>query len=104
MAKYGGIVLDEMYAKESLVYDKHIGSLTGYSDIGKVNNLFMELEKDKKITTSRHPLARHPLAKCFLVFMITGLFIGLKFLMLIFPLQALHVLSYFQFCEKSFHI
>ena len=39
------VVLDEMYVKESLVYDKHTGSLTGYSDMGDVNNLFSELEE-----------------------------------------------------------
>ena len=49
LAKYVGLVLDEMYVKESLVYDKHTGSLTGYSDMGDVNNLFVELEKEKKI-------------------------------------------------------
>ena len=80
MAKYVGIVLDEMYVKESLVYDKHTGSLTGYSDMGEVNNLFMELELDKKSSTFRRPLA-----KCVLVFMIRGLFTSLKFPYAHFP-------------------
>ena len=80
LAKYVGIVLDEMYVKESLVYDKHTGSLTGYSDMGEVNNLFMELEQDKKSETSRRPLA-----KCVLVFMIRGLFTSLKFPYAHFP-------------------
>ena len=53
LAKYVGVVLDEMYVKESLVYDKHTGSLTGYSDMGDVNNLFSELEEEKKSTVSR---------------------------------------------------
>jgi len=74
LAKYVGIVLDEIYVKESLVYDKHSGSLTGYSDMGEVNNLFMELEQEKKSATYRRSLA-----KCVLVFMIRGLFTTLKF-------------------------
>ena len=44
LAKYVGIVLDQMCIKESLVFDKHTGSLTGYADLGEVNNLFTELE------------------------------------------------------------
>ena len=80
LAKYVGIVLDEMYVKESLVYDKHTGSLTGYSDIGEVNNLFTELEQDKKGSLSRRPLAKSVLA-----FMVRGLFTSLKFPYVHFP-------------------
>jgi len=36
--------------KESLVYDKHTGSLTGYSNMGDANNLFAELEEEKKFS------------------------------------------------------
>ena len=50
-----------MYVKESLVYDKHTGSLTGYSEVGDVNNLLAELEK--KIQSP---------GKCVLVFMVRG--------------------------------
>ena len=80
LAKYVGIVLDEMCVKECLVYDNHTGSLNGYSDMGEVNNLFMELEQDKKSATSRRPLP-----KCVLVFMIRGLFTSLKFPYAHFP-------------------
>ena len=80
LAKYVGLVLDEMYVKESLVYDKHTGSLTGYSDMGDVNNLFAELEEEKKSSVSRRPLA-----KCVLVFMVRGLFNRLKFPYVHFP-------------------
>ena len=48
--------------------------------MGEVNNLFMELEQDKKTGTSRHLLA-----KCVLVFMISGLFTSLKFPYAHFP-------------------
>ena len=30
LSKYVGIVIDEMYIKEGLVYDKSTGTLTGY--------------------------------------------------------------------------
>ena len=34
--KYVGIVLDEMHVKEGLYFDKHSGTLVGYSDLGAV--------------------------------------------------------------------
>ena len=48
LTEYVGIILHQMYVKESLVFDKHTGLLTGYTDIGEVNNLFIELEEEKK--------------------------------------------------------
>ena len=72
-----------MYIKESLVFDKHTGSLTGYADLGEVNNLFTELEEEKKSGTQKRPLA-----KCILVFMIRGLFTSLKFPYVHFPASS----------------
>ena len=83
LAKYVGIILDQMYVKESLVFDKHTGSLTGYADLGEVNNLFTELEEEKKSGTPKWPLA-----KCILVFMIRGLFTSLKFPYVHFPASS----------------
>jgi len=74
LAKYVSIVLDEMHVKDILVYDKHTGSLTRYSDMGEVNNLFAELEQDKKSSNYRRSLA-----KCILVFVVRRLFTSLKF-------------------------
>ena len=48
--------------------------------MGEVNNLFMELEQEKKSATYRRSLA-----KCVLVFMIRGLFTTLKFPYAHFP-------------------
>ena len=95
LAKYVGVVLDEMYVKESLVYDKHTGSLTGYADMGEVNNLFMELEQDKKSANSRRPLA-----KSVLVFMIRGLFNSLKFPYAHFPTASITGAELFPILRK----
>ena len=38
-------MFDQMYVKESLVFDKHTVSLTGYADLGEVS-LFSELEEE----------------------------------------------------------
>ena len=61
------------------MFDKHTGSLTGYADLGEVNNLFSELEEKKSGTQKR------PLAKCILVFMIRELYTSLKFPYVHFP-------------------
>ena len=81
LAKYVGLVLDEMHIKEGLYFDKHTGNLVGYSDLGEVNNLLSEYEDhfDKTGATPR------PLSKCMLVFMIRGLFTSMKFPYVQFP-------------------
>jgi len=34
LAKYVFVLIDEVYLKEGLVYNKHTGSLIGFSDLG----------------------------------------------------------------------
>ena len=34
------IVMDEMYIKEDLIYNKHIGELVGFTNLGDVNSIF----------------------------------------------------------------
>ena len=43
--KYTVIVMDEMYIKESLVYDKHNGSLIGFTNLGETNNHLLEFKR-----------------------------------------------------------
>ena len=95
LAKYVGIVLDQMYVKESLVFDKHTGSLTGRADLGEANNLFTELEEEKKNGTRKRPLA-----KCILVFMIRGLFTSLKFPYVHFPASSTRGTELFPILRK----
>ena len=75
LAKYVGIVLDEMYVKDGLYFNKHTGELIGYSDLGGVNNLLADYEQ--QLTTSN--TSPQPLAKCMLMFMVRGLFTSLKY-------------------------
>ena len=69
LAKFVTLVLDEMFIKEGLFFEKHSGALVGYSDIGEVNNFLADYKKEYK-ELGRTP---RPLAKCMLVFMIRGL-------------------------------
>ena len=81
LAKYVGLVLDEMYVKEGLFFNKHSGELVGFADLGEINNLLADYEQQLSIseTTPR------PLGKCVLLFMVRGLFTSLKFPYVQFP-------------------
>ena len=46
LAKYVSLVIDEMFIKEGLFFDKHSGALVGYSDIGDVNNFLADYERE----------------------------------------------------------
>ena len=81
LAKYVGLTLDEMHVKEGLFFDKHTGSLVGYSDLGEVNNLLSDYEQQ---LMSLHTAPR-PMAKLIVVFMVRGLFTSLKFPYVQFP-------------------
>lgn len=54
------ILLDEMYIKEDLVYDKHEGVLVGFADLGYINN-------------------QDVLAKSVMTFMVKGVFSSLRY-------------------------
>ena len=61
---------------------KSIGTLTGYLDLGEVNNLRMAAEEKFKDPSSN---MQRPLAKHMLIFMVRGLFTSLKFPYAQFP-------------------
>ena len=81
LAKYVGLVLDEMYVKEGLYFNKHSGELIGFSDLGELNNLLADYEQQLSSTET----APRPLGKCMLMFMVRGLFTSLKFPYVQFP-------------------
>ena len=43
------ILIDEMYIKESLVFDKHSGRMVGFVDLGEVNNHLAAFERSVEI-------------------------------------------------------
>ena len=81
LAKYVGLTLDEMHVKEGLFFDKHTGVLVGYSDLGEINNILSDYEKQLSASHS----TQRPMAKLMLVFMVRGLFTSLKFPYVQFP-------------------
>ena len=70
------VILDEMYIKEGLVYDKHSGALLGFTDVGSINNFLTEFEQS---LASDSDIPFKALSKTMLVVMVRGLFINLQF-------------------------
>ena len=70
IAKYVTVVLDEMYLREGLVFQKSSGALIGYTDLGEMNNILNDAERQYK----NPDVHQRPLAKVMLVFMVRGLF------------------------------
>ena len=45
LAKYVVVALDEMYLKEGLVFQSSSGAVVGYQDLGDVNNILHDAER-----------------------------------------------------------
>ena len=69
------LLLDEMHIKENLIYEKHSGSLIGFTNLGDVNNHLISFERKVDHTS----LDDVPLAKSMMTFMVRGLFTTLQF-------------------------
>ena len=81
LSKYITLVIDEMYIKEGLLYNKNSGALVGFEDLGDINNIIAQFERQAE---TEHALPR-PVAKCMLTFMVRGLFTSIKFVYAQFP-------------------
>lgn len=44
-AKYVTVVMDEMYVREGSVFQKSSGALIGYTDLGEINNMLNDAER-----------------------------------------------------------
>ena len=96
LEKYVTVVLDEMYIKEGLVFDKGTGSLISYQDLGDVNNIIHDAESCLKTPDNSH----RPLAKVILVFMIRGLFPPVKYPYAQFPVASTNGADLFRLFRK----
>jgi len=85
-----------MYIKEGLVFDKATRSLTGYQDLGDVNNIIHDAESCLKAPGNSH----RPLAKVMLVFMIHRLFTPLKYPYVQFPAASTEGVDLFPLFHK----
>ena len=69
------MLIDEMYIKENLVFNKHSGALIGFVDLCEINNHLIVLERslDEMITENLQ------LAKNVMTIMVRGLFTHLRY-------------------------
>ena len=68
-------VFDEVKLKEDLVYDKHLGEVVGFVNVGDVNNQLLQFEREWTSKLNDQP----PLATHMLTFMVRGLLSDLEF-------------------------
>ena len=81
--KYTGIVFDEIYIKESLVYNKHTNTLVGFANLGETNSQLLTFEKLLQSAPNSENV--EPLAKTMMVMMVRGLCSSLEFPLVQFP-------------------
>ena len=86
--KYVGLLGDEMYIKEGLVYDNSTGDLIGYCDLGDINNHLLHLEQEY-IHVGSDDKINNTLASTMMVLMVRGLFINFTFPYASFPTSNL---------------
>jgi len=86
LAKYVFLLIDEMYVKEGLVFDKSTGAITGFVDLGDMNNHFSDLEN--LISNGENKHSHHPLAKTLVVFMVRGAVTNLVFPYALYPASS----------------
>ena len=84
MAKNIAILIDEMYVKEGLVYNKTSGALTGFVELGDIDSHLNEYKR-----SIYEPKKQKSLAKTIVVFMVRGVVTSLIFPYTIFPVSSL---------------
>ena len=75
--KIVGILVDEMYVREDLIYCKHSGHPSGFSNLGEINEHLLKYEKAMKDPCN--------VAKTVMMFMVKGDFTELQFPYTFFP-------------------
>ena len=79
--KFVILLIDEMYIREDLVYNKYTGKMIGFTDLGNINNHLLSFER----MINEDEVTAKPLAKSILAIMVKGLFTSLKFPYVHFP-------------------
>ena len=93
--KYVSLIIDEMKIKEGLVYDKQCGKVTGFVDLGDINNDLIQLEQK---ATENPPIATHVLT-----IMIRGLFFKLEFPYAHFATEGVSADTLYPIVWKAIH-
>lgn len=75
------LVMDKMYVKENLVYNKNSGELVGFANLRDTNNHLLQFQR----SLEEGEVYQQPLARTMFVIMVRGLFIHLNFPYAQFP-------------------
>lgn len=75
------LLLDEMYIRQDLVFDKHSGEMIGFCNLGDINNHLLAFEQ----SLSKNDVSLPKLAKTIMMLMVRGLFSNLQFPYVQFP-------------------
>ena len=89
-SKHIAILIDEMYVKEGLVFNKQTGSLTGFVDLGDITNHMDNFEEKE-----------HKVAKTVVVIMVRGLVSDLTFPYAMFAAASLSGANLFPLLWKA---
>ncbi len=81
------LLLDEMYVREDLVYEKQTGRLVGFTTLGDVNDHLLAFERS--VAEDQADEDEGQLAKTMMVFMVRALFSPLRFPYAQFPCASL---------------
>ena len=87
LGKHVGILVDEMYVKEGLIFDKHTGALTGFVDLGNITTHLIDYERQCQEKSELLP--KRQMAKTIVVLMVRGLFTDIHFPYATFPAYSL---------------
>ena len=79
------IVMDEMYIKEDLVYDKHTGALIGFANLGEINEHLLSFQHIIEGESDSDESEEQELAKTMFVIMVRGLITNFQFPYVQFP-------------------
>ena len=96
--KYVGILIDEMHIREEMIHSKHKGCLSGFANLGNINEQLLKFEKSLNDTGTESTCTDQAdnVAKTMMVFMVKGLFTSLAF-----PYAFFHVPMYQMTCCTS---
>jgi hypothetical protein len=83
------LVMDEMYIKEDLVYDKHSGALIGFANLGETNEHLLKFQRFVESAAESDDIDGQQLAKTMYVFMVRGFFSRLQFPYAQFPCKEI---------------
>ena len=93
LAKYVFILIDEAYVKEGLEYNKLMGSLIGFADLGGTLQQINDYKEMPSSGNQADPL----LAKTMMVFMLRGVFYDISFPFAQFPMSSAQAHDVFSF-------